>query len=223
MGKKGLHRIQISLISILLAMTGGMLGAYTFIERGGVFANAQTGNMVMLGYYIVQGEYSLLWRYLIPIIIFSIGVLLARSIQRAYQKRKHLLKWQQLILIWEMLVLGSVMFIPKGKLDIIATGCISFICALQASSFRTIEGVPYGTTFCTGNLRNMMENIHMYAYTKDRRHMLYCGYYCLTLLSFVGGAMLGMLLVMEFAQKGLLGSIVGLFLATLLLAGGESQ
>jgi uncharacterized protein DUF1275 len=33
---------------LLLAGAGGFLDAYTFIGRGGVFANAQTGNIVLL-------------------------------------------------------------------------------------------------------------------------------------------------------------------------------
>jgi hypothetical protein len=34
---------------LLLAGAGGFLDAYTFVGRGGVFANAQTGNIVLLG------------------------------------------------------------------------------------------------------------------------------------------------------------------------------
>jgi hypothetical protein len=34
---------------LLLACAGGFLDAYTFVGRGGVFANAQTGNIVLLG------------------------------------------------------------------------------------------------------------------------------------------------------------------------------
>ena len=33
---------------LLLAGAGGFLDAYTFVGRGGVFANAQTGNIVLL-------------------------------------------------------------------------------------------------------------------------------------------------------------------------------
>ncbi|MEF9840560.1 MAG: DUF1275 family protein, partial [Lachnospiraceae bacterium] len=34
------------LIGAILAMVGGFLDAYTYLCRGGVFANAQTGNLV---------------------------------------------------------------------------------------------------------------------------------------------------------------------------------
>ena len=39
---------------LLLAGAGGFLGAYTFVGRGGVFANAQTGNIVLLA--VAAGE-----------------------------------------------------------------------------------------------------------------------------------------------------------------------
>ena len=37
------------LVGVLLAIAGGYLDVYTYICRGGVFANAQTGNIVLLG------------------------------------------------------------------------------------------------------------------------------------------------------------------------------
>ena len=36
------------ILGIMLALTGGFLDAYTYITRGGVFANAQTGNIVLM-------------------------------------------------------------------------------------------------------------------------------------------------------------------------------
>lgn len=39
---------------LLLAGAGGFLDAYTFVGRGGVFANAQTGNIVLLA--VAAGE-----------------------------------------------------------------------------------------------------------------------------------------------------------------------
>ena len=44
-------------VGILLALTGGFLDAYTYISRGNVFANAQTGNMVMLGINFMEGNF----------------------------------------------------------------------------------------------------------------------------------------------------------------------
>ena len=36
-------------LSALLALSGGLMDAYSYLGRGKVFANAQTGNMLLLG------------------------------------------------------------------------------------------------------------------------------------------------------------------------------
>ena len=43
-------------IGILLALAGGFLDAYTYITCGGVFANAQTGNIVLMGISAAKGD-----------------------------------------------------------------------------------------------------------------------------------------------------------------------
>ena len=44
------------LVALLLTFTGGFLDAYTFMLRGGTFANAQTGNIVMTGVNLAKGN-----------------------------------------------------------------------------------------------------------------------------------------------------------------------
>ena len=40
----------------VLALAGGFLDAYTYLCRGQVFANAQTGNMVLLAVRLAEGN-----------------------------------------------------------------------------------------------------------------------------------------------------------------------
>lgn len=53
-------------LAILLAMSGGLMDAYSYLYRGEVFANAQTGNMLLLGVYASQGKWQLTLHYLFP-------------------------------------------------------------------------------------------------------------------------------------------------------------
>ena len=39
-----------------LSISGGLQDAYTYISRGKVFANAQTGNIVLLSQHIFTGD-----------------------------------------------------------------------------------------------------------------------------------------------------------------------
>ena len=55
-------------VSLALATVGGILEAYTFVTRNGVFANAQTGNIARMGLNLAQGNILLTLRYLIPVV-----------------------------------------------------------------------------------------------------------------------------------------------------------
>ena len=42
------------LIGTLLAVSGGLMDAYSYLFRGQVFANAQTGNILLLSVHLAQ-------------------------------------------------------------------------------------------------------------------------------------------------------------------------
>lgn len=140
-------------LGALLAIVGGYLDAYTYLLRGGVFANAQTGNIVLLGIDLARLD---LWQALghfIPITAFAAGVMVTEVIRRRFCCVTKL-HWRQSILLIEVCVLILVGFVPAGKWDWIINVSISFICSLQVCSFRSMAGTAYATTMCTGNLRS---------------------------------------------------------------------
>ena len=46
-------------LSALLSFSGGLQDAYTYNVRGRVFANAQTGNVVLMSQSFMQGEIAM--------------------------------------------------------------------------------------------------------------------------------------------------------------------
>ena len=46
-------------LGMLLAVSGGFMDAYSYIERDHVFANAQTGNMLLLGVNLSEGNFRM--------------------------------------------------------------------------------------------------------------------------------------------------------------------
>ena len=54
--KNGRHIAEFYGVGVMLAIVGGYLDAYTYISRDHVFANAQTGNMVLLAINIKEGR-----------------------------------------------------------------------------------------------------------------------------------------------------------------------
>ena len=81
------------LLGIILAIVGGYLDAYTYIIRGGVFANAQTGNIVLLGINLAEGNFSNVIHYLIPILAFALGVLITEAVKQKL-KVNHLIHFE---------------------------------------------------------------------------------------------------------------------------------
>ena len=139
-------RIEESLgLALLLAVVGGFLDAYTFIGRGGVFANAQTGNIVLLGIYASKGEWQQVIRVILPISAFIVGVLASEMIKHLDTRGK-IRGWAEGVLLLEILVLFAVGFIPQTVPNIIVTVTIAFIASVQVSSFRKLVDSPYSST-----------------------------------------------------------------------------
>lgn len=172
------------LVGGILAIAGGMMDAYTYIMRGGVFANAQTGNIVLLGTNLFDGNIKKSGTYLVPIICFIVGIFLAEII-KAHHK-KGLIHWKQKILLLEVAIVLVVSFLPRGDLDLLSNAMISFVCSLQVEAFRDMNGLKFATTMCTGNLRSGTELLFKGEISKA------ASYYIIVSL-FILGAFLGAL------------------------------
>ena len=57
--KKAMQMSESIELAIFLALSGGLMDAYSYLLRGQVFANAQTGNMLLLGVYASQGNWAM--------------------------------------------------------------------------------------------------------------------------------------------------------------------
>lgn len=176
-------------LGILLAVVGGFLDAYTYIIRGGVFSNAQTGNIVLLGINLAKGDLVKSIHYLIPIIAFALGVLVAEAVKIKFKNK--LLYWRQLIIAFEIFLLMLCGFIGNGVGDTVVNVIISFVCALQVESFRTVEGNTIATTMCTGNLRSGTEQIFLGIKNKDKSAVKRAMVYYIIIVAFAFGAAIG--------------------------------
>ena len=191
----------------LLAAAGGLLDAYTYLSRGGVFANAETGNMVLFGICLIQGQWRRAAGYLLPILAFALGVLAAEFIREHHRSgpRYH---WRHTVLLAEIAVLCAVAFLPRGEWDPAANTLVAFVCALQVETFRKVRGNPFATTMCTGNLRSGTEAIY-HALTGGMRTSVEKGLcYYAVIACFIAGAALGVLLTKLAPQRAVLGAAV---------------
>ena len=44
-------------VGLFLALSGGFMDAYSYINRGKVFANAETGNIILMTLKICEGKF----------------------------------------------------------------------------------------------------------------------------------------------------------------------
>lgn len=188
------------LIGILLALVGGYLDIYSYLARGKVFANTQTGNLVLLGYSMAQRNMHKVIYYLLSISAFITGVWLAKLIEYRFKRRKYL-DWLQLVVIIEIGALFLVMFIPEGELNLLANMIVSFVCGLQVQSFRKVRGKAYSTVMFTGNLKNLAEQVSHYYITKQQEALETSVTYFSIITMFVAGGWLGTLTVSSYQEK----------------------
>lgn len=199
----------------LLCISGGFQDAYTYNCRGGVFANAQTGNMVLLGQNFAAGHWEAGLRYLLPVLAFTAGIFMAEKIRRRFWKAEGL-HWRQIVILAEAILLFAVGWMGQ-QANVWANILVSFVCAMQVQSFRKLNGNVYATTMCIGNLRTATDLFCSYRSTKERgllnKSLLYYGFIGI----FIAGAAVGGILTGILQEKAIWISCGLLALAFLLM------
>ena len=203
------------LIALLITFSGGLQDAYTYFGRDHVFANAQTGNIVLLGAHMLDGNYPAMMRYLMPVVCFACGIFIVEQIQSRY-KDAHRIHWRQMILLVEVISLTMSAFIPSS-LNLFANSLVSFSWAMQVQAVRKTNGYPYASTMCIGNLRSGMDAFSRWTRTKDIQARNGFLHYFLVITVFLIGAVTGYGLIPHIGMytiliSSVLLSIAGLFM-----------
>lgn len=178
-------------VAYLLTLVGGYLDAYTYFERGGVFANAQTGNIVKLGIALANGARDTYPRFLLPIFTFVLGLLTSLTIDYLLERRG-IRFIRRTVLALEALGLVIVGLIPLGDAWNTPANCIvSFLAAMQYETFTTFRGDAIVTTMSTGNLRKMVDALFRGLVTQNNRELARSARYLSIIVTFASGAVLG--------------------------------
>lgn len=201
--------------ALVLAVAGGFLDAYTYLTRGGVFANAVTGNMVLLGVRLLQGDLVRAAAYLAPILAFALGVWGSEVLHAARRGQKGS-RWRLMALGLEIGVVVLVALLPES-LNMLANSLVSFTCAIQVETFRRVEGNPFASTMCTGNLRSGTELLFRRWKMGDREAGRNALCYYAVIVAFIGGAALGVPLCTLLGTRAALACAVILALCVALL------
>ena len=187
--------------AMFLSLSGGLQDAYTYFFRGKVFANAQTGNIVLLSQNLFAGDFGKALHYLVPLLAFAAGILVAELIRERFQNAKAL-HWRQLVVLGEVLMLFVVGFFPQ-EWNLLANALVSFSCAMQVQTFRKVNGYGYASTMCIGNLRSGTEALTVWLLRRDRKALDKSLHYFGIILLFALGAGLGSVAVGQFTARAI--------------------
>ncbi len=176
--------------AVLVTAAGGFLDAYTYISRDGVFANAQTANVIFLAVDAAGGNWHSARAHLWPILAFIVGVALANLLKsdRVGRTVAHPIRWA---IVAQILVLVAVGFVPHSVNNAVVTVPIAFVAAIQMGLFRTVGSLAYITIATTGNLMRFTEALYACLIDRSNESRRSAGIYGAIVSCFALGAVVG--------------------------------
>ena len=180
------------MVGLFLALSGGFMDAYSYINRGKVFANAETGNIILMTLKICEGKFLESVNYIIPITSFAIGVAISEIIKRRKEKID-MIHWRQIPLLLEIAAFIVVAFLPQD-MNQIANSIISLVSGVQFATFPKIRDVVKSGT----------QNLYRGISTGDKLSLEKGLYYYICILIFIAGTALGYFAVGLFNEKAIL-------------------
>jgi uncharacterized membrane protein YoaK (UPF0700 family) len=199
-------------LGALLAVVGGFLDAYTYVSRDHVFANSQTGNLVLFGVEGARGDWTAAVRHVPPVVAFIVGVAAAESLKRPRVARV-VRRPARVALLLEIVVLLVVGALPESTPSGIVTVAVAFVASVQVSTFRTLVRWPYNNTMATGNLRTAVQSLYLALADRDPDAAAQARAFFTAIVSFLAGALAGAFFTFLF-------DVHAAWLAALLLAFG---
>lgn len=187
-------------VSAMLMATAGFLEVYTFLLKGGVFCNAQTGNVALLGMALAQMDWLRALYCLIPIVSYIVGILLTLCMP---EKMSRGLRWETVFILFEIAVLAGVGFLPPTVHYGFSTVSVAFICSMQYNTFKKAHGIPMATTFCTNNLRQATIHAYHAIWKKEAASVQKAWFYAGILVCFAAGAFLGTIACEYLAERAI--------------------
>lgn len=203
------HHSDSLFIGIILFFIGGFQNVYTYMNCGKVFANLQTGNMILMSINLVEGNISIALRYLVPLCSFWFGCAIGASVNIKF---KYLSKihWRVILLIIEMIntIIASFLVNP-----LYSAGLITFNCALTLEAFKEVDHRSLPTTMMIGNMRKAIDYLTKYFLEHHKKDLKEGLFVIGLLLVFIIGAICSALLSTMYGNKTIL------FLVPLYLTG----
>lgn len=201
MGKNKQHSDSL-IIAAILFFFGGFQNAYTYINCGKVFANLQTGNLVLMAINLADRNFPLVIRYLVPLTSFWLGCFIG-SIVDIKCKQNFKIHWRTIVLSIEVICVVIAGALPESY-DLASAAIVTFNSALSLQGFKTVDNRSLPTTMMIGNMRKAIEYITRYLLLHKKEDMQEFRIVFWLLVVFLLGAIVGAKLSVYFASRTIL-------------------
>lgn len=189
-------------IFILLTISGGYIGGFTYFLRGQIFCNAQTGNLLLLALSLATWNTKLISYTLSSLLAYSSGIIIAEFLERRVNKISFI-KWHTYLIFFEILVIIGLGFVPETAPYEITQLFVNFITAMQFNTFRKAHGLGIATTFCTNHIRQVGSNFIKYLDTEEKYNLNVCLSHLSMIIAFFIGVFLAVVLAKIFLGKAI--------------------
>jgi uncharacterized membrane protein YoaK (UPF0700 family) len=207
-------RLSLATGSVLMLATG-FVDAYTFLQHGHVFAQAQTGNLVLIAIGAFDPTIVAFWRPLVPYLAFVVGV----AVVWGWSRWRGTPGPQLATLGLQVVVLVAVGFLPAGVLSVVVTAAVGLGAGMQIAAFQGVGRASFTTTVMTTNSMRTVNAALTALTTADAEDRAVARAYATALAGFVAGAFLGAFLTTWWGERaawvdaGLFALAAGLYVA----------
>ena len=178
-------------LGIVVTCAGGLMDAYSYLMHGEVFANGQTGNVVLLVLRLSEADWGGALRYVIPIAAFVLGIFLSCCVQGEFFPEGRA-RMQRCVIAFEAALFGVIALVATHVPDLLVNSVISFAAAVSFQNFRTFgTKSTYASVFCTGNLRSLGLSLYEGLVRGDAHERHRAQRYAAIIASFGVGVLLG--------------------------------
>ncbi len=136
----------------LITAAGGALDAWVFLSHGHVFANAQSGNVVLIGAALAAGDWTGAARLLPSLLAFLAG-LVGSQLLGSWLKRGRVNSRTVRLGLEGALLVGLAQVADHWPNSAV-TASVGFLAALQITSLSHLGSWSFNTGMTTGNLRS---------------------------------------------------------------------
>jgi uncharacterized membrane protein YoaK (UPF0700 family) len=210
-GGRGAQRFSAFTASALATAAGGAMDAWVYLTHG-VFATAQSGNIVLMGIAFAGGDVGRATAHLPSLLAFVAGLLVSRLSGELLKRRR--LNSRNLRLGAECVMLVALGLFADRLPGHGVTACVGFIAAVQITSLSHIGSWSFNTGMTTGNLRSGVSAL-VKAWTGSKEEWSHAATMLALCLAFAVGAAAGAWLTPRLGAGTLLAvaALVGVVIA----------